>query len=473
MKINCKYPVIILSPDIYGAVCRGCRTMFKNGEIIPLTSDDILKIKTGDWFPFKILNGYKLNDETKNLPLWVSKDEYRFQKDLYHRDYLIDYEDLDKYYLYNENSGEYCPLFQLVKCNHCSCCHYSKVQKWKNRCLFESRVHKNSPFFLTLTFSNACYPSNPYDLTVVTRHIQLFHKRLRKRLHDNGFNTAYKYFFVSEYGSQFGRLHFHGLIFGLDAKLYDTIPNKYDDKVKAPYIFKFCDFVRKAWKLGFCKVEECKDPTGAYTMKYINKQVGDQSTKMLHSVGFGKASIIERLKDLRRNPSLQEMSLCVDGIERTFPIDTYIRDTVYPSCKRTLSVKFRDALKSAYELSVKIDYLLNQGLFVNIDRQEFYKFSDTFLKKYEIPISLLDLNKQECIFDLSYSCSLDILYSQFCECLDVLSEFHYDFRYIAYLDDLNSSHVLASNFENVDVDNMSYLSDVYFGDLQSKESDQQ
>ncbi|UDN67885.1 replication initiator protein [robinz microvirus RP_171] len=64
----------------------------------------------------------------------------------------------------------------------------------------------SSAFFFTLTYDNEHLPSGE---ELSKRDIQLFIKRLRKR------NQGIRYFAIGEYGTEFGRPHYHAVIFNL------------------------------------------------------------------------------------------------------------------------------------------------------------------------------------------------------------------------------------------------------------------
>ena len=72
----------------------------------------------------------------------------------------------------------------------------------------ESADYKGA--FVTLTYADA--PSH-----VIKSDVQKFLKRFRQIPRDYGFPLPdFKYFFCAEYGSKFGRPHYHGLLFGVD-----------------------------------------------------------------------------------------------------------------------------------------------------------------------------------------------------------------------------------------------------------------
>lgn len=94
-----------------------------------------------------------------------------------------------------------------VRCGKCLPCLMSKRNDWCFRLEQEFKWSKKGAMFLTLTYDQKHLPS---DLSVSKRDLQLFMKRLRKRDKSN----SLRYYAVGEYGSKFGRPHYHVLLFG-------------------------------------------------------------------------------------------------------------------------------------------------------------------------------------------------------------------------------------------------------------------
>lgn len=230
-KVFCKYPVLIYNPSLSTYVKRGFRKIVYGDRFTyDITLSDVRRMEDVGYLdlPFlSVLNGYRLRHEfkyTSEYSLYISVSRYkslsRDDKRKYYPHYNIDIFDIDKYILVDSCTGEYVNIYQVVTCNHCLLCEKRKRNKFKYRTLIESSKHSNSPFFITLTYDDDHYPNDDKDTSSFVRELQLFNKRLRKYLscHDN--SVTYKYCFVSEYGSERSRLHFHGLIFGLPNRYY-------------------------------------------------------------------------------------------------------------------------------------------------------------------------------------------------------------------------------------------------------------
>lgn len=107
-----------------------------------------------------------------------------------------------------------------VPCCKCMPCRIRRRSEWTVR-LFHELDYWKKACFVTLTYSPEKLPqaSDGRVGTLVKRHLQLFHKRLR-------YNTgvAYKYYAVGEYGEHYMRPHYHGIYFGFgpqDKKVFE------------------------------------------------------------------------------------------------------------------------------------------------------------------------------------------------------------------------------------------------------------
>lgn len=147
------------------------------------------------------------------------------------------------------------PFRQTVSCGNCLECLRQKSFEWAFRLLDEASQFKDN-CFVTLTYNNDNLP-NPPDVS--RREIQLFVKRLRKRLSP----LKIRFFACGEYGSKFGRPHYHLIIFNWfpsDAVLFDT-----RDKLYRSKLLECC------WTKGFSSVGKVSFDSALYCAKYMNK----------------------------------------------------------------------------------------------------------------------------------------------------------------------------------------------------------
>lgn len=114
---------------------------------------------------------------------------------------------------YSHNVDKY---FLDVPCNCCPNCRATKQLSWVTRMYFEwqhTLKCGGASYYYTLTYNNEHLPKK-YGIPVFSkRDCQLFFKRLRRNLERKGYRTDFKYFLVSEYGSEKKRPHYHFILF--------------------------------------------------------------------------------------------------------------------------------------------------------------------------------------------------------------------------------------------------------------------
>lgn len=172
----------------------------------------------------------------------------------------------------------------LVPCGRCDGCQKDKVNDLFVRLYYEyirTLDAKNGSVWLgTLTYEDSMLPRNSDGLPCFDkRHVQLFFKRLRKRS-----GLKFKDFYVTEYGGEFGRPHYHFLLFVEDFPVNST--NQ----------FRLLQWVAESWTkiedrnqnmramiyLGLYEMQRVdirpvNDTKGLrYVAKYIGKQIGTE-----------------------------------------------------------------------------------------------------------------------------------------------------------------------------------------------------
>lgn len=194
---------------------------------------------------------------------------------------------------------------QPLPCGVCGECVRSKVNGWLFRIKEETKV-SSSCLFVTLTYSNENLPLHKSGYaTLCKRDCQLFLKRLRKRYaryaaKNDIIPSPLKYYLVGEYGSRFGRPHYHIILFNLEVRkrVSDLID---DDEI----------LIRDSWQNGIVDVSSVNIEGGAvgYVLKYLSKQRKKYTIKepefSLSSKRLGRSWLTpERIKFFRQHESL-------------------------------------------------------------------------------------------------------------------------------------------------------------------------
>lgn len=164
-----------------------------------------------------------------------------------------------------------------VPCGKCSACRISKSREWSIRLLHELTYQEKAGFF-TFTYDEEHLPKNG---EISIDELQRLFKRIRK-------DHEVKYYACGEYGENYGRPHYHAIIFGLGPK--DIIE------------------IKKYWKKGMVKIGTVTYESCRYVCDYINKYVdGPMADQMygkkqkpfkIMSKGIGFSFLANNLKQL-------------------------------------------------------------------------------------------------------------------------------------------------------------------------------
>jgi len=131
----------------------------------------------------------------------------------------------------------------------------------------ELEEYKQKALFITLTYDDRHLPLHG---SLEPRDLQLFWKRLRKRL--NGRKVSY--YAVGEYGEVTQRPHYHAILFGLGVDECEFL------HVDARSSFMYHPLVSKSWDKGLIHTGTVTFDSIVYVAGYINKKlVGDSAGK--------------------------------------------------------------------------------------------------------------------------------------------------------------------------------------------------
>jgi len=166
-----------------------------------------------------------------------------------------------------------------VPCGRCFECRMSRTREWTVRMVHELGDWRNS-CFATLTYDDDHLPSN---CGVDKAEAQRWLKRLRKRLE----GRRIKYYLVGEYGSKYGRPHYHVILFGVG------IGERQD--------------IQGTWNWGMVHVGTVTRESIKYVAGYIHGALKQTAMPYptrpfaLSSQGLGKAFCLENADQIRKN----------------------------------------------------------------------------------------------------------------------------------------------------------------------------
>lgn len=284
-------------------------------------------------------------------PYMASKYACEFDyKDWSPRKLNISIDDLDNCYSVSAD-GECAPLFYAVPCGKCTLCQEKKRCEWSFRAVCENNASQYPPYFITLTYNNAHLPANA---SLKKKDFQLFMKRLRiNLLHWYGIKDI-RYCVTGEYGSNFGRPHYHLVLWNIpfcDAR-------------------KFLSELQKIWTFGFVYVKPCDAGSVYYVTKYLTKKatqnIGDREPEFFHASksngGLGAAYARTLINYYRSNPELVDIRI-VDkytGEERVFGISGWFKKFFFPTISQYFPKWVRDSYKKFNYLAQKRAYVISE-----------------------------------------------------------------------------------------------------------------
>lgn len=198
-----------------------------------------------------------------------------------------------------------------VPCGRCEACAEMRRLQWFVR-LREEQKHCSSSYFITLTYSDCYLPvSDKYDKCFDKRQVQLFLKRLRSKLHP----STFRYFLISEYGTNTHRPHYHLHYFGT-----------YVDKML------LYEAVSNAWPFGLIHIGECNDSSLNYVCGHVQYSIAVPDnyeppfTLMSRRPGLGFYSVPSLSLSSQESDILQLYS---DGQGKRFSLPRYYRERIY------------------------------------------------------------------------------------------------------------------------------------------------
>lgn len=159
-----------------------------------------------------------------------------------------------------------------LPCGQCVGCRLERSRQWAVRCMHEASLYDRN-CFITLTYDEDHLPSGPgsctrctvphlLDGSVCVSDFQNFLKKLRRQ-----YGEGIRFYHCGEYGEQFGRPHYHALLFNHD----------WDDKrlfSRRGGIDVFTsDSLSRLWGKGFAVSGDVTFESAAYVARYVMKKV--------------------------------------------------------------------------------------------------------------------------------------------------------------------------------------------------------
>lgn len=142
-----------------------------------------------------------------------------------------------------------------VPCGKCPGCLLERSRQWAVRCMHEASVHDEN-CFITLTYDDDHLPAGG---SLVLEHFQKFVRRLRKRIAPR----KVRFYHAGEYGTQYGRPHYHALLFGYD------FADKVECAKRGDFPVWTSRLLSELWDAGSHQIGSVSFESAAYVAAYV------------------------------------------------------------------------------------------------------------------------------------------------------------------------------------------------------------
>lgn len=149
----------------------------------------------------------------------------------------------------------------LLPCGSCVACLLNRSRQHAIRCVHESEMHERS-CFVTLTYDEEHLP---YAGSLVKEHMSRFMRDLREK-----FEEPIRFFGCGEYGSRWGRPHYHLIVYGVDfvQDRYVAGRRSGEDVYRSPCL-------ESVWKMGRSEIGSATFESAAYVARYVATKCSD------------------------------------------------------------------------------------------------------------------------------------------------------------------------------------------------------
>ena len=192
--------------------------------------------------------------------------------------------------------------WQMIPCRNCWACQLSYSAEWATRIMYESLLHSENNYFVTLTYDDIHLPiaeevkipekvwnkeTKTYDTkwhygknlgepecnegTLFEPHMETFIDSLRAHYRRKPFNhTGIKYFYCGEYGTEGHRPHYHIILMNCPLEPEFIHDQHLDDNHKVHFKHRLLE---KLWDKGIIDVARVEWSNAAYTARYCTKKL--------------------------------------------------------------------------------------------------------------------------------------------------------------------------------------------------------
>lgn len=152
-----------------------------------------------------------------------------------------------------------------LPCGQCIGCRLERSRETAVRCVCEASLYSEN-CFVTLTYAPDCLPAGA---SLVKADVQGFMKRLRARYAAR----RIRFLLCGEYGEQFGRPHYHVLLFGFD------FSDKFPSRRSGETVMYRSASLESVWPFGRSEIGSVTFESAAYVARYVTKKITGESAE--------------------------------------------------------------------------------------------------------------------------------------------------------------------------------------------------
>lgn len=252
-----------------------------------------------------------------------------------------------------------------IPCGKCRGCRLETSRQWAVRMMFESTMHKYN-YFLTLSYD---WIGLPKGRTLVKKHLQDFHKRLRIYYTRHFSHEGIRYYCCGEYGEKRGRPHYHGIYFNLP--VYDLVLFK---KSGEHSLYRSAT-IEKLWGHGMVLIAGVTFQSCGYVARYVTKKL--DSHKRGNAVYNSDTLRFEEVEDgVVKVPEFSIMSknpaIGLDWLRRNLD-DVYAHDYVVLDGRKMKPPKYFDYCMRKWCREYEMEEYWREIVKNRLDKLSFYE----------------------------------------------------------------------------------------------------
>lgn len=176
---------------------------------------------------------------------------------------------------------------QRFACGWCRVCMASHAREWSSRLQLEV-LASGSPLVVRLSYADAFLPWDGLPSVV---DVEVGWRRIRDALHA-AYGVDPRFYLVAELGEQFGRPHYHVLVWGLPGRVFSESARLN----KGFPVLLVQDVIERAWRFGQVRAEAPRDDGAAcgYLTQYFEKGRALQRAEHRRALGLLRGEQLER-----------------------------------------------------------------------------------------------------------------------------------------------------------------------------------